>query len=92
MSTGTPADPGIGELKSMLIPTIAIIAEILANCYIIWFLLIDFPTKCARLAAETAGRQTCGMEIGAYVIASASALLIIAGVYYLAKWNFPPEE
>jgi hypothetical protein len=92
MSTGTPADPEIVELQSMLIPTIAVIGEILANCYIIWFLLIDYPTKCARLALETSGRQTCGMESGAYVIASVSALLILAGIYYLAKWNFPQEE
>jgi hypothetical protein len=91
MSTGTPADPEIVELESMLIPTIAVIGEILANCYIIWFLLIDFPTKCARLAAETAGRQTCGLETGAYILALVSGLLILAGVYYLAKWNFPQE-
>jgi hypothetical protein len=91
MSTGTPADPEIVEPQSMLVPTIAIIGEILANCYIIWFLLVDYPTKCARLAVETAGRQTCGVEAGAYVIASVSALLILAGIYYLAKWNFPQE-
>lgn len=79
-------------LQSMTIPTIAVIGEILANTYIIWFLLIDFPSRCARLALETNGQQTCGMEIGAYVIASISALMILGGVYYLAKWSFPQEE
>jgi hypothetical protein len=79
-------------LQSMMIPTIAVIGEMLANTYIIWFLLIDFPSRCARLAAETNGQQTCGMEIGAYVIASISALMILGGVYYLAKWSFPQEE
>lgn len=79
-------------LQSMMIPTIAVIGEILANTYIIWFLLIDFPSRCARLALETNGRQTCGMEVGAYVIASISALMILGGIYYLAKWNFPQEE
>jgi hypothetical protein len=79
-------------LQSMIIPTIAVIGEILANTYIIWFLLIDFPSRCARLAAETNGQQSCGMEIGAYVIASISALMILGGIYYLAKWNFPQEE
>ena len=51
-------------LQSMMIPTIAVIGEILANCYIIWFLLIDYPAKCTRLGAETVGRQTCGLEAG----------------------------
>jgi hypothetical protein len=75
----------------MTIPTIAVTGVILANCYIIWFLLIDFPAGCTRLTAETAGRQTCGMEAGAYVIAIISAVMILGGVYYLAKWNFPQE-
>jgi hypothetical protein len=79
-------------LTSMRIPTIAVIGEILANSYIIWFLLIDFPSRCNRLAAETAGRQTCGMENGVYVIAAISAVMILGGVYYLAKWNFPQGE
>ena len=92
MSTGTPADPEIMELQSMTIPTIAIIVEILSNGYIIWFLLIDFPTKCAHLAAETAGKKTCGMEAGAYIIAVISTVMILGGVYYLAKWNFPQEK
>ena len=79
-------------LTSMTIPTIAVICEILANCYIIWFLLIDFPAKCARLATETAGQQTCGMETGAYVIATISAVMILGGIFFLAKWYFPQAE
>jgi hypothetical protein len=79
-------------LQSMTIPTIAVIGDILANSYIIWFLLIDFPSRCTRLAAETGGQHTCGMEAGGYVIVFVSALLILAGVYYLAKWNFPQDE
>jgi hypothetical protein len=79
-------------LESMTIPTIAVIGEILANCYIIWFLLIDFPSRCARLAAETGGQQSCGMETGSYVIASVSAIMILVGVYYLASWYFPQHE
>jgi hypothetical protein len=53
MSTHAPdiqEKPGLG---SMMIPTIAVIGEILVNCSIIWFLLIDFPAKCALHAAET---------------------------------------
>jgi hypothetical protein len=78
-------------LQSMTIPAIAVIGVILANCYIVWFLLIDFPAKCAHLAAETAGRQTCGMEAGVYVIATISTAMILGGVYFLAKWNFPQD-
>jgi len=92
MSTEPPEEPAPGGLQSMMIPTIAIVGEILANCYIIWFLLIDYPMKCARLAAETAGRQTCGMEPGAYVIATISAIMILGGVYFLAKWSFPQDS
>lgn len=88
MSIGSAANPESMGLKSMTIPIIAVIGEILANCYIIWFFLIDYPMKCARLAAETAGRQTCGLEAGAYVIVLISAVLILAGIYYLAKWSF----
>ena len=91
MSTDIPPDSENMGLQSMTIPTLAVIGEILANGYIIWFLLIDFPMNCARLAAETAGRQTCSMEIGGYVIAAISAMMIIAGIYYLAKWHFPRE-
>lgn len=76
----------------MLVPTIAVIAEILANAYIIWFLLIDYPTRCVQLAAATAGQQTCGMETGAYIIATISAIMILGGVYFIAKWSFPQEE
>jgi predicted transporter len=76
----------------MTIPTIAVIGNILANSYIIWFLLIDVPSRCTYLATDTGGRQTCGMEAGGYVIVFMSALLILTGVYYLAKWNFPQDE
>jgi hypothetical protein len=92
MSTSVPDPQQNYGLRSMMIPTIAVIGEILANSYIIWFLLIDFPSRCTRLAAETGGRQICGLEVGAYVISSVSAIMILAGVYYLAKWNFPQEE
>jgi hypothetical protein len=79
-------------LRSMMIPTIVIIGVMLANCIIIWFLLVDLPSRCARLAMETYGSQTCGMEIGAYLIASISAVMVLGGVYYIAKWRFLPDE
>ncbi len=78
--------------QSILIPTIAIIGEILVNSYIIWFLLIDIPSGCARLAVESSGQQSCGIETGAYIIAGISAILILIGVFYLTKWNFPQKK
>jgi len=78
-------------LESMTIPTICVLCEILANGFIIWFLLIDLPSRCSRLAAMTGGSQSCGMEIGSYVIATISAILFLAGVYYLASWHFPQQ-
>ena len=78
--------------QSMLVPTIAIIGEILVNSCIIWFLLIRIPSGCTHLAAESSGRQSCGIETGAYIIAGISAILILVGVFYLAKWNFPQEK
>jgi hypothetical protein len=91
MSLRTPDPQKDFGLKSMTIPTIAVVCEILANGYIIWFLLIDLPLRCARLAASTAGHQTCGMETGSYVIALVSAIMILTGVYYLASWYFPQQ-
>jgi len=91
MSPDQPDPQENPDLQSMIIPTIAVIGEILANTYIIWFLLIDFPSRCARLAIETSGQQTCGMETGGYVIATISAILILTGIFFLAKWHIPQE-
>jgi hypothetical protein len=92
MSPAPPEELENIGFRSMLVPTIAIIGEILVNSYIIWFLLINIPSGCARLAAERSGSQTCGIETGAYIIAGISAILILVGVFYLAKWNFPQEK
>ena len=92
MSPAPPEELENIGFRSMLVPTIAIIGEILVNSYIIWFLLISIPSGCARLAAESSGSQTCGIETGAYIIAGISAILILVGVFYLAKWNFPQEK
>jgi hypothetical protein len=92
MSAASPEGPGVFRSSSMLIPTIAIIAEILVNSYIIWFLLISIPADCARFMAESSGGQSCGIETGAYSIAGISAILILIGIFYLGKWNFPRKE
>lgn len=92
MSPAPPEELENIGFRSMLVPTIAISGEILVNSYIIWFLLINIPSGCARLAAESSDSQTCGIETGAYIIAGISAILILVGVFYLAKWNFPQEK
>lgn len=79
-------------LQTMTIPTICVLCEVFANCYIVWFLLIDLPFRCARLAAMTGGSRTCGLEIGSYVVTTISAIMILVGVYYLAAWHFPQQE
>jgi len=48
---------------------------------------VQHPIRLRRLAAENGGRQTCGLEIGAYVIVGISAILILIGVYCILKWN-----
>jgi hypothetical protein len=83
------------EKRSFLskhIPKIAVIGEIVVNCYIIWYLLIGIPSDCAHLAAVSNGQQTCGIEPGAYVIAGICALLILLGVFYLVKGNLNREQ
>jgi hypothetical protein len=92
MSAVLPEGDRVFGFSSMLIPTIAIIAEILVNSYIIWFLLISIPADCAHLMTESSGGQSCGIETGAYGIAGISAVLILIGIFYLAKWNFPRKE
>jgi hypothetical protein len=91
MSAGMPDNHGNLGRGSMTIPIIVVICEILANSYIIWFLLIDFPTRCSHLAAATNGMQTCGMGTSGYIIATLSAIMILGGVYYLTKWSVPQE-
>jgi len=78
--------------QSKLIPTIAVIGEIVVNCYIIWYLLIGIPSDCTRLAVVTSGQQTCSIEPGAYVIAGISAFLMLLGVYYLVKGNLHRKQ
>lgn len=73
----------------MVIPTITVIGEILANSYFIWFLLIASLAQCTRLVAETSGRQICGLDAGAYLIATISAVMIPGAVYFPAMWFNP---
>jgi hypothetical protein len=87
MSSNVPDEMNSPRFSSPLLPTIGAIVLILVNAWVVWFLLYSIPSGCTRLAAETGGRQTCGLEFGAYVIAAISALLILAGVYYILKWN-----
>ncbi|MFA5414376.1 MAG: hypothetical protein WC295_02680 [Methanoregula sp.] len=75
-----------GSPRSLL-PTIGALFVIVVNALIVWFFLVGIPSDCARLAAETDGRQTCGVEPVAYVIVGISVILIIACVGGILKWN-----
>jgi len=63
ISNSVPGPQENYGLRSMMIPTIAVIGDILSNSYIIWFLLIDFPSRCTRLAAETGGDRPAGWRL-----------------------------
>lgn len=82
----SPEKPTSCSLSSV-IPAIGAIIVILVNAWIIWFFLISIPAGCAQLAADTGGRQTCGVEPGVYIIIGINVVLILVAVYYILKWN-----
>jgi hypothetical protein len=92
MSTSQSQENEKPVFLSKLVVTIVVIGEIIVNCYIIWYLLIGIPSDCAHLATVTNGQQTCSVEVGAYVIAGISVLLILLGVYYLVNRNLLRER
>ena len=92
MSTSRSPEYEKSSFQSKLILTIAVIGEIVVNCYIIWYLLIGIPSDCAHLAAVSNGQQTCGIEPGAYVFAGICVILILLGVFYLVKGSSPMEQ
>jgi len=92
MSTSQSLENEKSRFQSKLIPRIAVIGEIVVNCYIIWYLLIGIPSDCAHLAAVTNGQQICNIEPGAYVIAGICAFLILLGIFYLVKGNLPRKQ
>ncbi len=87
MSSNVSDEMKSPRFSSPFLPSIGALIVILVNAWIIWFFLYSIPSDCARLAAESGGRQTCGLEPGAYVIVGISAILILVGVYYILKWN-----
>lgn len=87
MSSTVPNDPKPTRFSSPSLLTTGAIIVILVNAWILWFFLYSIPTGCTQLAAESGGRQTCGLESGAYVVVGISAILILLGVYCILKWN-----
>lgn len=51
---------------------------ILIDLLLVWYLLVAIPSDCARRAADTAGRETCGLMPGAYVVAGIAFVAAVA--------------
>ena len=51
---------------------------ILIDLLLVWYLLVAIPSDCARRATETAGRETCGLMPGAYVVAGIAFVAAVA--------------
>jgi uncharacterized membrane protein len=58
------------------------------NISILWYLLITFPFECSRIAAESQGQVTCGLNAGAYLIAGVSLVILLLLVILFMKWSF----
>ncbi len=73
--------------RSRAIVTILLTLEIIANMYIVWFLLYKVPSDCAAIAVSSGGTASCGLEPGGYAVAGISFLLIVLGIFGLYRWN-----
>jgi hypothetical protein len=58
------------------------------NLWIAGYLLIGYPSECARIAILSGRAFTCGYGPGAYLFIAASLLILVAQVYTLVKWTF----
>ena len=87
MQTCAPASPDKRSARSRGLVSILLTLEIIANMYIVWYLLYKIPSDCAAVAASSGGKSTCGLEWGGYVAAGISFMLIGIGIYGLYRWN-----
>ena len=87
MQTEMPVPPGKRSVRSRGLVAILLTLEIIANMYIVWYLLYKIPSDCAAIAISSGGKSTCGLEWGGYVMAGISILLIALGIFGLYWWN-----
>jgi hypothetical protein len=89
--SGTDSRCGVSSRTTgtdWLVPaSLALTAVVAVNIYIVWYLLVAIPSGCADLAARANGRETCGIEPGAYLISGISVVIIALALYVFIRWN-----
>lgn len=78
--------PGTTSTLKIWFPVI--LFAIAACVGMIWYLLFHYPAECARMALQSGGSMTCGLEAGAYVVAGICLLLIVLFAIMLTRWAF----
>jgi len=60
-----------------------------ANLYIIWYLLVFYPSECLKIAIVSKGAITCGLNWGACLIVAicCGLILITAGLIIKRAFN-----
>ncbi len=88
MQTESPVSPEKKRSRmSRGVVSTLLTLEIIANMYIVWYLLYKIPSNCAEIAISSNGTALCGLEPGGYVAAGISFLLIVTGIFGLYWWN-----
>jgi hypothetical protein len=63
----------------------ALITIILINIVIFGYLMIYFPYRCNQIALLSAGTSTCGLNIGAYLIAIGNCIVAAVAALFMIK-------
>jgi len=67
---GEERDPAqCGSRVRVIICQVILGVIIIIDLLLVWYLLVAIPSDCASRAVETAGRETCGLMPGAYIVA-----------------------
>lgn len=66
---------------------VGLVLVILINLIIFLYLIVYWPYACSRLAVETAGRTTCGLQPGAYIVGAVNACIIFICLVLLFRWH-----
>ena len=74
-----------GVKRRVLFCQIVLCAIIFIDFILVWYLLVAIPSDCARWAAKTAGRVTCELMPGAYVVAAFALIAAVACVFVIYR-------
>ncbi|MDD1720314.1 MAG: hypothetical protein LUQ25_09665 [Methanoregulaceae archaeon] len=80
--TGPDEEPAVPGWAFVL----GLVLGALVNLFIFWYLIIFWPGECSKLAALTGGKQTCGLQPGAYVVGAINVLLILVCLGFIGRW------